>query len=247
MKKFTAFLIGFLVVAIVFFSCGAEEEVFEDPENTDMISDFPPSNWIPEIDELNPFGSQSAILSGESPSFSHQDVSLSLLPGFIDSVVTLNVKPVKFPDTWQGASYSAYEFKFDDNEFDPGVIEIRLPFENNGDDMIVGAGFFNTETKGWEPVLHEVDYVNNEVVILTDHLSVYSCFALTGEGTRYARISTIFGTAPHQNLDSKYNQVILEAANNNMRPGQAALDLGLQVTTEWLGLSGAGLTLQGLA
>jgi len=40
-----------------------------------------------------------------------------------------------------------------------------------------------------------------------------------------------------------YGEVVTEAVSNQMQPGQKALDLGLDITNEWMGFSGVTFTL----
>ncbi len=248
MKHFLSIALLLPLFLIFTQSCGpAADADIEEINNEVYIPDMPPADWIPEVDDEHPFGSHSLVLTAENHTFEHLGVSLQLMPEFIETDINLHVKPMKMPGNWEGATAYAYDFSFDDPDVDPGIIEIRIPYEDKGEDMIVGAGYFNEETSQWDPVAFVVDEINNEVVILTDHLSVYSCFSFTGEGTRWARINHIFAVVPFTDYEYMYNAVILEAVNNQMQPGQMALDLGLQVSTEWLNISGAGLTLQGLA
>ena len=65
-----------------------------------------------------------------------------------------------------------------------GTIEISVPFERSSYDNEIGAGYYNPETKEWEPV--DWDYKDGNVVITTDHLSEYGVFEIKYENTASA-------------------------------------------------------------
>jgi len=211
----------------------------------------PPIDWTPEVDEDSEFGLQKQVLSSENPTFSHAGVTLTMMPDFISDPVTLQVQPVKLPPPWEGAAMNAYDFSIEGISEDPGVMEIRIPYPETGGisgDSITGAGYFNEETKQWEPVAFWLDEANRQVVISTDHLSIYSCFTVTGEDTRYARITQVFAIPVlPEGLQNEYGDVLIEAINNGLKPGPKALDLGLKMNSLWLGSSDALLSLNALS
>jgi hypothetical protein len=211
----------------------------------------PPEDWTPVVDESSGFGLQEQVLSAENPAFSHEGVTLTMVPDFILEPLTLQVQPVKLPPPWEGAAMNAYDFSIEGIPEGAGVMEIRIPYPEAGNvsgDSITGAGYFNEETKQWEPVAFWLDEANKQVVITTNHLSIYSCFTVTGEETRYARITQIFAIPVlPEHLQDKYTDVLLEAINNGLKPGQEALGLGLKMNSEWMGFSDAMLSLNALA
>ena len=74
-------------------------------------------------------------------------------------------------------------------------IRIRIPYDDSfcapGSDpaKCVCAKYKNPETGRWEDVLYTVDAENKELVIETDHLSMYGCFTVENEGLRGAYIT----------------------------------------------------------
>lgn len=206
-------------------------------------------NWEPEVDKKSEFGLQEQVISSETPTFSYKGVELTMMPEFISQPMHLQVQPVKLPPPWEDAAINAYDFSIVDSSEDCGVIEIRIPYpkgDKASEEHVIGAGYFNEKTKQWEPIAFWLDEKNEQVVITTDHLSIYSSFKVIGERTRYARATPIFaGTVMPENFE--YTDVLLEAINNGLNPGQKALDLGLEMNSLWLSSSDAVLSLQALA
>jgi len=210
----------------------------------------PPDNFIPVYDKRHSFGTQKHILNADNPVFSNSGVSLALDPYFVSSDVELTVRPFKMKGSWKGVTANPYEFKLDNGDKDVGMIEIRIPYTKKSEEDMVGAGYYNELTGEWEPVVFTDDKQNNEIVVLTDHLSIYSSFVMQGEGTRgaqVARLSNYFYTTFPSKLDNLYHQVIVESSKIGFVPGETALDLGLSAVSEWLGYAGNALTIQDLA
>lgn len=225
-------------------------------KDDDFISDFDsdlsmvismPEEYIPIFDNSNPFGIQTKLLNSNNQQFIHNNVSLSLVGDFLQSDIELVVKPMKMQSDWENVNSNVFDFSIAGTDLDPGIIEIRIPYEDSYSETLAGAAYYNEKTKEWEPVSFTIDNRNNQVVILTDHLSVYGSFWIDGKKSRGAKISEIFSYVPSKSNNKIYDEIISEALNNQMKPGQKALDLGLNITNEWLGFSGSGLTIQNMA
>jgi endogenous inhibitor of DNA gyrase (YacG/DUF329 family) len=203
--------------------------------------------YVPTYDSSSPFGTHTENLSVDNPKFSHEGVSLSIMPDFVDEDMNLTVRPLKLTDNWEGVTANAYEFKLDKKNQDIGVIEIRISYTKTNENDFVGAGYYNARTRKWEPVYFIDDYKNSEIVILTDHLSSYSSLIMSNDGKRNAQISVFFSRSLSSKYERAYNNVIVEAANNGMTPGNEATELGLSVLSDWLNYSGQVLNLENLA
>ncbi|MBQ7566289.1 MAG: hypothetical protein IJT18_04140 [Oscillospiraceae bacterium] len=91
----------------------------------------------------------------------------------------------------------AYDISAGDTHELDTYIEIRLPYTDDfckaGDPAkCVAAKYLNETTNQWEDVLYTVDEENHEVVITTDHFSIYGCFYVDDEGKRSAYISEVY-------------------------------------------------------
>ncbi len=203
--------------------------------------------YVPTYDSKSPFGTHTASLSADNPRFSHEGVSLSIMPDFVEEDMNLTVRPLKLTDNWEGVTANAYEFKLDKKNQDIGVIEIRIPYTKTNDNDFVGAGYYNARTRKWEPVYFIDDYRNSEIVILTNHLSSYSSLIMSNDGKRNAHISVFFPVSLSSKFEREYNAVIVEAANNGMTPGHLATELGFSVLSDWLNYSGFVLNIENLA
>lgn len=211
-------------------------EIEGESNNTSGISDY-----APEPDLSSTFGTHEVVIGPKNPVFSHKGVKIKLDAAFLDREIGLKVTPQKMANNLEGISYNAFAFELTPGVEYQGLFEIRIPYKNSGSQTIAGAGYFNPKTGKWEPVLYELDRARREFVITTDHLSVYSCFWVEGDGTSMARIQGVLDLMPQGNYENQYQKILQEAAADNMGPGQAALDMGFEITGEWLGLSGNAL------
>lgn len=69
-----------------------------------------------------------------------------------------------------------------------GVARIAIPIQRNSDEK-VQAAYYNEKTGEWDPVLFRYDEEKSAAVILTDHLSTYSVFAVRNDSTRGTTLS----------------------------------------------------------
>lgn len=96
-----------------------------------------------------------------------------------------------------GAHVTEYEITLGDLHELDGFVTIRLPYnEQNiqaGQDPAecVAAMYYNEDEKIWEPVIYDVDTQAKEVIITTDHFSVYGCFEFENIGKREAQVTNI--------------------------------------------------------
>lgn len=77
-----------------------------------------------------------------------------------------------------------------------GVARISIPIQRNSDEK-VQAAYYNAETGEWDPVLFRYDEEKGAAVILTDHLSLYSVFAVKNDSTRGTILSVYDEFAIH--------------------------------------------------
>ena len=198
------------------------------------------------VDGESDFGVQEQTLSAENGAFQHQGVSLAVEGVFLEEEMEIEVTKMKAPRPLAGAEVQAYRFIPDSNQYD-GLYTITIPFHGEAD--MVGAGYYNENTRAWEPVIFEVDEANKQVVITTHHLSTYGAFTIQGEGTRYARIaSNLFEAHDHMaRHGTMHGEVIQEALANEMTPGGKAFDLGRSIVSDWFTATGVVLEFEGLA
>lgn len=100
----------------------------------------------------------------------------------------------------EGYQIEAYDISLGDMHELDDYITIRIPYDTGfceeGQDpaRCVGAKYKNETTGEWEDVLFEVDAAANELVIYTDHLSIYGVFYVENEGMRNAYITDVYGS-----------------------------------------------------
>lgn len=107
-----------------------------------------------------------------------------------------------------GAHYTEYDITLGDVHELDGYIEIRLPYNEanipagQDPEQCVAAMYLNDETGEWESVLYDVDTSTKEVVIYTDHFSVYGCFEFENEGKRCARVTKVSDAVLDMDLET---------------------------------------------
>ncbi len=140
-----------------------------------------------------------------------------------------------------------YDFNVLGAETFTDLMEIRLDYddtfmdEGSDESGSVFAMYYNPETNTWETVDYWVDTQNNQVVITTSHLSKYGVFTVKNENTRLAYIGRVNSYV--KIVDSEMAQDILnEAIKKPTGEVEKAVNLGMNVMNDWLGLSGFLLT-----
>ena len=125
------------------------------------------------------------------------DVGDFVLDG--EEMLRVNKQPAE-ENKEEGYKIESFDFSLGDLHELDDFITIRIPYDTTycdaGQDpaRCVGAKYKNEETGEWEDVLFEVDEAAQELVIYTDHLSVYGAFYVTDEGKRSAYISDVLGS-----------------------------------------------------
>lgn len=142
----------------------------------------------------------------------------------------------------------AFEIKAPEINSFTGLIDIEIPYDEDfievgSPSKNVGAMYYDESLQEWTPIPFEIDEKNKKVRIFTNHLSTYSIFTVRNENTRAAQIVKVnsYPTLP-SGISGVFEDVINEAMNNNMSPGQKAFELGQGAVSDWLGISGATLT-----
>ena len=146
---------------------------------------------------------ESLELSPESTSARTNDgVFVDVGPYVLDGAEQLRVTRQKTEENAEeGYKIESYDISVGDLRELDDFITIRIPYDTSfceaGQDpaRCVGAKYKNEATGQWEDVLFEVDAAANELVIYTDHLSVYGAFYVENEGKRSAYISDVLSPA----------------------------------------------------
>lgn len=131
-----------------------------------------------------------AVLNEENLVLGKDGVELRLDPVMISSDLNASISEVSNApalDEENEINLKVYDFKLDGVSKVDGVIQLAIPVEL-ADGETPGAAYLNEETMKWEPVAFMYDEASSSVVILTDHLSKYGVFSVSGEGRRRARV-----------------------------------------------------------
>lgn len=123
-------------------------------------------------------------------------------PTVIDEPVELKVTQAKgLSAPIEGVNRSViYDFNLGDKHQLTGTVEIRIPI-SLGLDCVAGAAYYNESTHEWEPVCHWYDKSENEVVILSSHLSKFGVFSIDKEHTRAARLVNYYEPTNGMEID----------------------------------------------
>jgi hypothetical protein len=193
----------------------------------------------------------SGKLSEENLKVSGKGVSIEVSPVCLNEEAQVTIAPVENMLINNELAVVAYDFKIDTDEDLAGLMTLTIPYDKSqlkpGMDPsdYVGACYYNQALKVWEPVSYEIDSAAGNIIITTDHLSVYGGFVVGKEFTREAYVDFVLpGMAVHAaKYSGKVNDIINEAIANDMNPGPSALELGNDIVNDWLSFSNAGLTL----
>ncbi len=129
-----------------------------------------------------------AVLNEENLVLSTDGAELRLDPVIVPSDVNASIYEVSNAPALDEESViklKVYDFKLDGVSQVDGVIQLAISLQP-ADGEVPGAAYLNEETGQWEPVAFMYDEVSSTVVILTDHLSKYGVFSVSGEGRRRA-------------------------------------------------------------
>ena len=131
-----------------------------------------------------------AVLNEENLVLGKDGIELRLDPVMISSDINASIYEVQNAPTLDDdgeISLEVYDFRLDGISKVDGVIQLAIPIEIS-DGEIPGAAYLNEETMKWEPVAFMYDSDSSTAVIMTDHLSKYGVFKVSGEGKRNARV-----------------------------------------------------------
>lgn len=272
MKKIISILLVMTLLVISFTGCmpsgDASEEAKEErkptaqeennnntvnDEKTTDSSTVDDSKEESSTSKEKDFTNDHYILTEKEPSVSINGAVIKLSPFDIEDERSIEIKAIEDPPLnfdepiTEEYHYNVYDFTLSDQEDLMDLIEIRLAYnpsfidpEANEADCAFGL-YYNPETEKWENVDYVVDTQAKEVIITTDHLSTFGVFTVKNEHTRLAYIARV---NPYKKLvDSQLaNEIISEAINRPKSQSQKAIELGMGITNDWLGLSGFLLT-----
>ena len=130
------------------------------------------------------------------------------------------------------------------------LIDIIIPYDESiiedGQSVsdCVSAGYYNEITEELEPVIFEIDEVNKNVIITTDHLSTYSVFTFKNSNKRTATVELLPYYDMEEIIDmSLYDStgLVNEIANGSI-PGEMCYAVGFDVAMASLNIVGSSVT-----
>lgn len=236
-KKTLSLLLIFAFLVITLPSCNGSEPQPTTTQKTE--ASLPDENAI------------VGTLSNNIFEVSENGVGIEISPVCLNNPAEVTITPRDDLPPLEEISITGYDFDIDTDEELAGVMWITLPYDKSQLDpnvdvsRQVGAAYFNESTQEWESVDFRIDEVHSNVIITTDHLSIFGAFVVGKEYTRAAYVQyTIPSIAMRAaTLSSQYEDIIREAIEQNMTPGPSALVLGNAIVTDWLNITGAGLNM----
>lgn len=191
-------------------------------------------------------GKKSYELSPEKTSVTTDNgISVELGDYVLDSAekLTIETRPVE-ENRDEGYQIESYDFSLGElTELDDYII-IRIPYDtgyvDEGSDpaKCVGAKYYNESTGEWEDLLYTVDETNSQLVIYTNHLSVYGAFYVKNEGKRSAYISNVFADLSNLSMDQA-TAALTEFVSNGGSSGEAVKMAGASVASSIFAGSGS--------
>ena len=157
-------------------------------DNMDIVS----ISWI-NYNGSSTGGKNSFALDAYHTEVVTPDYSINFSPGCITSSATLTVtKPTTVTDPLDCGTDEmvVYDFNLGNVHELDGIAEIRVPMRRYAGDMLF-AGYYNPTSKEWEPVNNHYDETTGEMVIDTDHLSMFGFFKVKKEKGIVARLQLI--------------------------------------------------------
>lgn len=145
-------------------------------------------------------------------------------------------------DAEAGYKIEAYDFTLGEITDLDDFITIRIPYHDTyceaGQDAsrCVGAKYLSEATGSWEDVLFEVDKDSKELIIYTDHLSVYGAFYVRDEGLRRAYISDVYACLSQVDIKDAVD-VLTEYVAKGGAGGELSVGLGASLVSELFGIS----------
>lgn len=198
-------------------------------------------------------GSKKYEITEEKPKIEAEGISVEFSAYDIDKKANVTMKEVQVTNIYKQEVDSkeiqakAYDISTEDMKEFTDIIKISLDYDSsfiqNGDEeKNVKAAYFNEAKKEWEPVYFEVDKKNKKVNILTTHLSTYGVFTVKDENSRIAKIIDVqYAPSLPAGIGDSYAEII-QAGLSGSTDNRKAFELGFNAASDWLGISGAGLT-----
>ena len=193
-------------------------------------------------------------ISEEETLIQGDGIKIAFSPYDINSETKVSVQKIEPPNLFneeviaEEVQVIAYDIKAPEIEGFTDLIEIRLPYDKSfieagSEEKNVGAMYYDEELGEWTPVPYKIDKDSGEVVITANHLSIYSAYTIKNENSRTAQIISVnsFPVLPPGTSDV-FGEVIEEAMEGQMTPGKKAMELGLGISGDWMGISGSALT-----
>ena len=223
MKKILSVLIAAALLSSLLAGCGGSGET--KPDGSGGSGTVHASEDLPETTELSPEVTSATTDVG---------VIVDVGPYVLDGAEELRVtRQAPEENAEEGYKIESYDISIGDLRELDDFITIRIPYDaafcDEGQDpaRCVGAKYKNEATGQWEDVLFEVDAEANELVIYTDHLSVYGAFYVQNEGKRSAYISDVLSPAMSMDQDKALDYAKRIAADDASVRGDLA-DYGAQ-------------------
>lgn len=155
-----------------------------------------------------------------------------LLPEDFSDYAALEVKEITPPKPLgdlRAGDMKVYDIDLEQFTESGCYFDIRLPYSdfNLGAEAAednIGAAYYNPDSGQWEPLVFELDQENEEVVIKTNHFSVYSCFNIKNSKTKESYINYVESFNFHHelfkesDLTQAYEMVKAAAANKGLVP-----------------------------
>ena len=174
--------------------------------------------------------SYAATLSPETTGTKLENgVSVELGDYVLDGEAELTVAKLPVEENKdEGYKIEAYDFKLGEMSELSDFITLRIPYDTayceDGQDpaKCVGAKYKNETTGEWEDVLFEVDAASNELIIYTDHLSIFGVFHVKNEATQCQITSIYADFTGSTNSSMKRSANMWRAAARTERKRQAS-------------------------
>lgn len=125
---------------------------------------------------------QQALDFSGFQSFSHENVTISMLEGTIPDGSSVSIKRNNNPPSFGHASIlaEAYDITLPPGSFTEGVVAITIPYDASkisrdleAEDNIAAA-YFSEQEQNWMPVAYDIDLASNTVIIYPDSFSTYA-------------------------------------------------------------------------
>ncbi|MFA7191528.1 MAG: hypothetical protein WC086_04335, partial [Dehalococcoidales bacterium] len=155
----------------------------------------PPTTTPPATTSVLPTTTSNIVsgkLDGENLIVTGKGVSIEVSPVCLDEEAMVTIAPMENMLINDELPVNAWDFHIDTDEELAGLIDITIPYDKAlvpaGADPAeyVGACYYNQALKVWEPVSYDINPSAGNIIITTDHLSVYGAFVVEKEFTRAA-------------------------------------------------------------